>query len=473
MSDKDKQRLRKLKTRPVDRNLAMTKMGVMAGTQVAGHMFMNLFRGGEEKEARDREFFVRQAQFLADELGQLKGSVMKVGQMLSLYGQYFMPPEAIKVLSSLQDDTAHVDWEFMEPVLHERLSLARLAELDIDKEPLAAASLGQVHVATRCSDGQKLCIKMQYPGLADAIDSDVRTMTRLVTMARIVPKGIELMPVMDEVQDMLHQEVDYQRELKMTQMYAERYKEDPRYITPMVFPEYSSEHLLTTSFEAGVHVQDASVQNLPQERRNQLALNALHLFFDEFFNTGWVQTDPHFGNYRIRLDEREREQGDSHNDQIVMLDFGATRQFRDEFLKAYWQIIHGALYRDSEQLLEGALGIGLLRPEFPEAVRDAFVEVCFLIIEPFADPAVHPVPEHLLTPEGAYKWGESDLPKRASTAIAKAAISRYFRVPPREIVFLHRRLGGVFILLAVLGAEIKGREVLQQALAGAKQFNNG
>lgn len=465
MSNKDKQRLRKLKTRPVDRNLAMTKMGVMAGTQVAGHMFMNLFRGGEEKEARDREFFVRQAQFLADELGQLKGSVMKVGQMLSLYGQYFMPPEAIKVLSSLQDDTAHVDWEFMEPVLHERLSAERLSELDIEKEPLAAASLGQVHVATRRSDGLKLCIKMQYPGLADAIDSDVRTMTRLVTMARIVPKGIELMPVMDEVQEMLHQEVDYDRELKMTQMYAERYKDDPRYITPTVFPEYSSEHLLTTSFEAGVHVQDSSVQQLSQQRRNQLALNALHLFFDEFFNTGWVQTDPHFGNYRIRVDEAGAE--DQKKDQIVMLDFGATRQFRTEFLEAYWKIIHGALHRDAEELLEGALGIGLLRPEFPQDVRDAFVEVCFLIIEPFADPDEHDVPEHLLTPDGAYKWSESDLPKRASAAIAKAAISRHFRVPPREIVFLHRRLGGVFILLAVLGAEIKGRDVLNQALAGA------
>ena len=457
MTEKDKQRLRRLKTRPVDRNLAMTRMGVMAGTQVAGHMVLNLFRSGEHKAEKDRAFYTRQARFLADELGQLKGSVMKVGQMLSLYGQYFMPPEAVEVLSSLQDDTAHVDWEFMEPVLHERLDETRLAELDIDHEPLAAASLGQVHVVHRKRDGMKLCMKMQYPGLADAIDSDVKTMTRLVTVARLVPKGVQLMPVMEEVRDMLHQEVDYQRELKMTQMYIDRYADDSRYVVPQVFPEYSSEHLLTTSFEAGLHVQSPAVQALSQERRNRLAENALHLFFDEFFNTGWVQTDPHFGNYRIRIDEENGQ------DQIVMLDFGATRQFRQEFLISYWKIIHGALYRDPDELLDGAWGIGLLRPEFPKDVRDAFINVCYLIIEPFADPAVHDVPEHLLTESGAYKWGESDLPRRASTAIAQAAISRHFRVPPREIVFLHRRLGGVFILLAVLGAQIHGREILEAA----------
>lgn len=458
MNEDEKKSLSRLKTRPMDRNFAMTKMGVKAGTQVAGHVLLNMFRSGEGREQRDREFFTRQAQFLADELGQLKGSVMKVGQMLSLYGQYFMPPEAVEVLSSLQDDTAHVDWEFMEPVLHERIGTDRLDELDIDHEPLAAASLGQVHVAHRKSDNKKLCIKMQYPGLADAIDSDVRTMTRLVTLARLVPKGIQLLPIMEEVRDMLHQEVDYPRELEMTRMYRDRFGGDGRYVIPEVFPEYSTEHLLTTSFEEGLHVQHPDVQGLSQARRNRLAENALHLFFDEFFNTGWVQTDPHFGNYRFRVDAK------AENDQIVMLDFGATRQFRPEFLDAYWQIIRGALHREPEELLEGARGIGLLRPDFPREVREAFVEVCYLIIEPFADPDVHNVPPALLTADGAYKWGESDLPKRASTAVAHAAISRHFRVPPREIVFLHRRLGGVFILLAVLGAEIKGRPILESYL---------
>ncbi|MGH8560791.1 MAG: AarF/UbiB family protein, partial [Nevskiales bacterium] len=148
--------LHKLKTRPLDRNLTMARVGIMAGTQIAGHELLNLFRSQESRTEKDRSFYTRQAQFLARELGQLKGSIMKVGQMLSLYGQYFMPEEAVDVLRGLQDDTPHVDWAIMRPVLEQRLGRARLAELEIDPEPLAAASLGQVHVAYRKRDRRKL-----------------------------------------------------------------------------------------------------------------------------------------------------------------------------------------------------------------------------------------------------------------------------------------------------------------------------
>ena len=110
-SKSDKRKPLKLKTGSFDRNAAMARMGVMAGASYATHTFGNLFRSKSDREARNREFYVRQAQFLADELGQLKGSVMKVGQMLSVYGQYFMPPEAIEVLRSLQDDSPPVAWD--------------------------------------------------------------------------------------------------------------------------------------------------------------------------------------------------------------------------------------------------------------------------------------------------------------------------------------------------------------------------
>src|SRR5699024_10596517 len=122
----------RLKTGSFDRNAAMARMGVVAGAQFAGHTLGNLFRSKSGREASNREFYVRQAEFLADELGQLKGSVMKVGQMLSVYGQYFMPPEAIAVLRSLQDDSPPVAWEELEPVVIERLGRKLLGELEID-----------------------------------------------------------------------------------------------------------------------------------------------------------------------------------------------------------------------------------------------------------------------------------------------------------------------------------------------------
>lgn len=452
MSSDDARRKKplKLKTSAFDRNFAMARMGVIAGTNMAGHTFGNLFRGKQARADRNREFYVEQAEFLADELGRLKGSVMKVGQMLSVYGQYFMPPEVIEVLRSLQDDSPPVAWEDMEPVVIERLGVKRLAELEIDPEPLAAASLGQVHRARRKSDGRELCVKIQYPRLAEAIDSDIKTLTRIVKIARIVPKGIELTAVMEEVREMIYREVDYSHELRMTREFYNHLAGDERYVVPEVFEEYSTENLLVTSFEEADHVQSDAVQALPQARRNQLAKNALELFFNEFFEWGLVQTDPHFGNYKIRLNENGQ-------DQMVLLDFGATREFAPRFLSAYHDVVGGAFEGDGERLIQGAFDMGLLRENSPKSVKDAFADVGFLVIEPFSD---NP-PEELVTANGEYCWGESDLPWRVSKAVSRAAISRWFRIPPREIVFLHRRLGGVFVLLAVLDAKIAARSTLE------------
>src|SRR5699024_8816458 len=211
--------------------------------------------------------------------------------------------------------------------------------------------------------------------------------------------------------------------------------------------------VLVTSYEAAHHVQSDAVQRLSQARRDSLAEQALQLFLREFFVWGVVQTDPHFGNYKVRL-------RDDSNDQMVLLDFGATREFAPRFLGSYYDVVAGALERNSQQLIDGAIGINLLRKDSPQSVYDAFSDVGMLMIEPFAEA---PPPE-LTTPDGAYRWGASDLPFRVSRAVSKAAISRWFRIPPREIVFLHRRLGGVFVLLAVLDAELAARPLLTDYL---------
>lgn len=469
-NDTDKPRgkeLHKLKTRPLDRNMAMARVGVVAGSQVIGHELFNLFRSGKGRAESDSRFYAKQAQYLADELGKLKGSVMKVGQMLSLYGQYFMPPEAVSVLASLQDDTPPVAWSAVRPVIEEALGPRRMSELEIDPVSLASASLGQVHRARRKSDGRELVLKVQYPGVANAIDSDVRTMTRIVSMSKLMPKGISLEPIMEEVREMLHQEVDYGREQRMTQTFYDGLKDDPRYVVPEVIGDYCADAVLCLSYEDAVHVKSAEVQNLPQERRNRIAENALDLFFQEFFEWGVVQTDPHFGNYKIRLDPK------GENDQMLLMDFGATRRFSKPFLDHYYNIVAGAFHDDHAQLLDGAEGIGLMRTQFSDDVRQSFIDVCRLIIEPFVDPAEHAgrVPEAWLTEAGAYRWGDTDLPKRVSAAVAKAAMSRYFRVPPREIVFLHRRLVGVFVLVAVLGGELKSHELLGRHVASGVAVN--
>jgi len=448
-----------LKTRPWERNVALTRMGVTAGARIAAHEFANLFRGRGARSASDRTFYAGQARHLAAELGRLKGSVMKVGQMLSLYGQYFLPPEAVEVLASLHDDTPPVDWMALEPVLRRSLGRA-LGELDIDQAPLASASLGQVHRARRRSDGFELVLKVQYPGVADAIESDIRTLSRLIAVTRVAPRGLNLEPVYLEVKEMLHREVDYGAELEHTRRFAERLRGDPRYVVPRVLEEYCSDQVLALSYEPGLSARDAAVRALPQARRNALAEAALDLFLRELFDWGMVQTDPHFGNYKLRIAEKgdatlfprpeEKRVASPFSDRIVLLDFGATRLFGRGFVENYREMLRGALARDRDVTLRGAAGIGVMPGDFPAPVREAFVELCELICEPF---------------RGPYDWAASDLPRRVGEKIARNAMTRYMRIPPREIVFLHRRLAGVFFLAAALGARGDARPLLERHLA--------
>ncbi|MDR3414875.1 MAG: AarF/ABC1/UbiB kinase family protein [Nevskia sp.] len=447
-----------IKTGPLERNLALTKLGLGAGTKIVAHSLANIFRGEVARDTADREFYARQAQVLADELGRLKGSVMKAGQMLSLYGQYFLPEEAVQVLSRLQDDTAPVAWAVVAPVLERSLGPQRLAELEIDRTPLAAASLGQAHMAVRKSDGLRLVVKIQYPGVADAIDSDIKTLSRLLMMTRLAPRGLNLDAVFSEVREMLYREVDYGAEARFTEDFARRLADDPRFVVPRVLREYSSGQVLTTSYEEGVSPREEAVRALPQARRNRLGFAFLDLFLTEFFDWGLVQSDPHFGNYRIR---RGGEGGD---DRIVLLDFGATRRFEQRFVDGYAEIVRGAVLVDRERLLRGAAEIGLLSGSFPEPVLKGFAEMCQMIVEPFNGPDDPRTPPQLRTPRGEYRWGASDLPMRAANVAARNALSVHFRVPPREIVFLHRRLAGVFIMLATLAAELDARDLLLRRL---------
>lgn len=445
----------RLKTGAFERNFALARLGVGAGAKIAVHSLSNIFRGEVSRSAADREFFAVQAQVLADELGQLKGSVMKAGQMLAMFGDYFLPHEAVEVLSQLQDDTPPVAWRVVEPQLRASVGAAALRELDIDEVPMAAASLGQAHRARRKRDGLEVVVKIQYPGVAEAIGSDIRTLSRLLIASRLTPKNLDLEPIFSEVREMLVGECDYAQEAAYTETFATRLKDDNRYVVPRVLREYSGARVLTTTYESGVAVNDPAVRLLSQTRRDRLGLGFVELFLTEFFNWGLVQTDPHFGNYRVRFDEQGQ-------DRIVLLDFGATRHFPRRFIHDYAEIVAGAVQQDHARIRTGAKAIGLIGDDFPASALDAFAAMCERIVEPFEPSRA---PAALRTPEGNYRFGASELPMRVSQIAARNALTLAFRLPPRELVFLHRRLGGVFIALATLASELHLRQLLDAALA--------
>lgn len=438
--------MKKIKSGVLSRGLALAKVTVSVGAKAASHAVGGLFASDADHESRLGALLTAQVEILVRELGQLKGSLMKVGQLLSMYGEHFLPPEANQILKSLQSQSPPLEWPAIEKLIQRQLGAEKMAELEIDPEPLASASLGQVHRARlRSGAAGAFALKIQYPGVDRAIDADLSSLRSLLSMARLMPSGARTDELFREVKQMLKQEVDYCKELEATQFFRDRLADDPRYVVAEPFPDYSTSRLLALSYEEGMPVDSPEVLGLSQERRNALAEAALDLYFRELFEFRLVQTDPHFGNYRVRLGPPDR---------LVLFDFGAVRKVPETFLRSYRVMIRGALDGDREMLASGAEGIGFLQPGDTPELRSQFVDLCLLITEPFRE-----------SPGGGdYDWGSSDLPKRVARLGAKILFSFRLRVPPREVVFLDRKMGGMFVFLSVLKARIPARELLTKYL---------
>lgn len=447
--------LNKIKTSMFSRGLSLAKLTVQAGASVASHGVTSILKNQEAKEESWRQLLKNQASLLSSELGELKGSLMKAGQMLSMYGEHFLPPEANALLKSLQQDSPALKWEAIEPHLKKYLSAERLAELDIEKEALACASMGQVHRAKVKATGEMICLKIQYPNVDKAIDSDLKAIRTLMNTLKLLPQDLNMDAVFAEVRDMLVQETNYELEAQLTQDFGARLAGDSRFVVPKVYPQYSGPKVLATSFERGLRVDDPLIQNLSQERRNKLALNFLDLYFKEIFEWGVVQTDPHNGNYKIRIDP----QG---HDQLVLLDFGATRAYDEGFLMPYRQMVKGSLLNDKNRFTQAALQLRFIHENDDPSLKKVFEEFCFETVEPFLE---HSDPRNLnnrVNEQGVYDWKETDLPQRLSRKVFQIMREFHVRTPPREIIFLDRKTGGVFIFLSVLKAKVRGRDTIMK-----------
>ncbi len=448
---KKKKELKKIPSNAFSRGMSLFNLTVATGTRLAGMKIADLVSSSEGKEKRLQDFLLSQASNLVEELGKLKGSIMKAGQMLSMYGEHFFPPQINQVLKALQSDSSPVVWEEMEKCIRTQLGPERFAQLDIDPVPIAAASMGQVYKAKVKASGELLALKVQYPGVDAAIDSDLRSLKTILSVSHLAPKGSDFDEIFREIRMMLHYEIDYLRELEQTQWFGEQLKDDPRFIVPRVYPEFSTKRLLALSFEEGVSIDSLDLARLDQKRRNALALSIVELMFREIFEWRLVQTDPHFGNYKVRLAD------DKHaHDRVILFDFGAVRNFPKRYIEPFAHLIQAALEHDPDAIFEEGMQLGFMRENDSEKVKDLFAQLCFLAIEPFE--------ERYAGESNPYVWAESRLLERV-TEIAKDAIFAFrLRPPPREAIFLDRKMIGVYTILSKLSLRAGPRELLLHAI---------
>lgn len=454
----NKQSIDNLKTSGFERRLSIAKTSLNIGRRWAGNSMSGIFLDKDTRSKRNQEFMEAQANYVVEELGKLKGSVVKIGQMLALYGEHVLPPEITRALQALNDDTATLSWPKIEQTLRRTLR-EKLDELEVDPVPIGTASLAQVHRATVIATGEEVVLKIQYPGVAEAIDSDLALFKRLLKVSNMVPQTRALDTWFEEIRDLLHHEVDYDAEANTTERFYERLIDDPRYIVPKVNRQYSSKRLLCMTYEPGVSVTSEALQLLPHERQNAIGQAAIEIMMREIFVWGEMQTDPNFGNYLVRISENENEV-----DKLVLLDFGAIRQFDDGLLTIAHNLLRAGYHHDHQAMMKSMTGYEFF-DTMSDKVRSDIASLFLLATEPFSHPDSNPdIPADCLDSQNRYIWANSKLHSRISASATKAVQSFEFNLPPKEFMFISRKFIGAYTFLTVVNAHTDSEKLVKPFL---------
>ena len=425
--------MKSLKTSPWRRQLHLS----VSSSKTSAKMGWSWIANQCKTQALRQEDAVSQhlGEFVSD-LGELKGSVVKVGQLLAVFGDALLPQSLLDALRAFEEDSKPIDFEAIKACLIEH---PQVANWDIEFDAIGTGSLAQVHRAVDAQSGKQICLKVQYPGVADAIESDLNGLTRLFRWLQW-KNQTAFKSWLADTHDLLRLECDFTHEAVMLERFSGYLADDSRYVVPELYEALSDSRLLVTSFESGVAVDHQTITELSQTRRNALAASLFELFLKELFEFGDLQTDPNFGNYRVRIND--------DMDQWVLLDFGAVIRFDETYLSAVKALIRAVLDDDEQGIRDGAIALGVMQADFPEQVQAAFAHLCRLLMEPFLgnNPTA-------LNESGDYCWHLSELPRRAAKLVAKSALSQYFVTPSCEFTLFCRKLLGIYRILSQLKAE--------------------
>ena len=380
---------------------------------------------------------------IADQLAKMRGAAMKIGQMVSMDTGDILPPELAQIMARLRDD-AH----FMPPAQLKQVLNAQWPDkwlgafTTFDVRPIAAASIGQVHRA-QLKDGRDLAIKVQYPGVAQSIDSDVANVGVLMRMSGLLPKGFDLAPYLEEGRKQLHDETDYTREAAQLARFGRLLADHPDFVVPQVHSDWSTANILAMSYVAGVPIEQA--RDATQDQRDRIARNLIDLTLQELFQFGVMQTDPNFANYRYQPD----------TGRIVLLDFGATCEIDAEVAADYRALMVAGLADDGDDMLRLAEKIGFVAAETPDRHRTRIAYMMQLV---FA----------ALRKNQLFDFADTTLSRQMRAEGIALAEDGFVPPPlPIDVLLLQRKFGGVFLLAARLGAKVDVVSLLQRHIADA------
>ena len=378
---------------------------------------------------------------IADQLASMRGAAMKLGQLISMDAGDFLPEELAVILGRLRDDADPMPKDQLIATLNQSWGEKWQDDLlYFSFAPIAAASIGQVHKVITM-DGRMLAVKVQYPGVKKSIDSDVDNVATLIKLTGLVPKSLDINPLLQEAKAQLHQEADYVREADMLNRYLAlvestdiQNKGSNAFVIPHTFAPLTTSTVLAMDF---IEAQDLdALLNEPQDVRDAVMTALMTLFFNEIFHFKLLQSDPNLANYQFKPDTKE----------IVLLDFGATRDVPDAISAQYQALLNSAAANDRAMMQQAAFRIGLIDESHSQTQVDAVINIGMEACE-------------AIRCEGAYDFGQSDLIARLhEKGMALTMEHNFWHTPPVDALFIHRKLGGLFLLAKRLKAKVDMRK---------------
>jgi predicted unusual protein kinase regulating ubiquinone biosynthesis (AarF/ABC1/UbiB family) len=370
------------------------------------------------------------------QLSQLRGAAMKIGQLMSMDAGDLLPPELTEILARLRSDAQHMPHSQLQRELNLRWGRDWQQQFQsFALTPIAAASIGQVHRA-RTKDGRELAIKIQYPGVRQSIESDVNNVASLMRLSGMVPATLDITALLSEAKRQLHEEADYAREGSFLTRFGTLLATSPQFAVPSVHPDLSTPSVLAMSYIEGVPV-DALI-NAPQVERDRIMTLLIELVLRELFEFQLMQTDPNFANYHYNRTTQ----------QLVLLDFGATRTFPPTIARNYHRLMMAGLARDAAAAHQAALDIGFFDDRTPPKHQATVMSMFEMAMEP-------------LRFDGAFDFGKTDIIARLRDMGLTIAVDRdFWHAPPMDTLFLQRKIGGMFLLASRLKARVNVRALL-------------
>jgi predicted unusual protein kinase regulating ubiquinone biosynthesis (AarF/ABC1/UbiB family) len=429
---------------PSGRLERIVRMGTMAGTVAAGAMSEAARRwwSGEGASYADVVLNVANAERIADTLARMRGAAMKLGQLLSLEGGTVLPQAFTDALASLQASGDRMSPAQLHRILGREYGRGWQAKFAVfDDEPFATASIGQVHRA-RAKDGRDLALKIQFPGVAASIASDVDNLSVLLRTTGLVPRDYDLGPLIATVKHQLRHETDYETESRSLARYRRLVSDDPTFVVPQPYDDLTTHRILAMEFLEGDPIDAMWKFDVPRRARDRVGHDVQKLVFRELFEFRFMQSDPNFANFL------QRNQGQA----IVLLDFGSMVEISEELSDRYRRLLQAAIHDDHASIAQLVVEYGWLSEEDRWDWVEGLADLVLLGCEP-------------LRKRGSYDFGASDLAQRVQKSSMKLAFERGLkRPPPPELVFIQRKLAGTFHLCTKLGAHVSARELAQAYL---------